>query len=355
MTHRVLNAFFLGSASLLSFVLVTVVASGPDVVELTNEHTDLRLIYEPESTNVLSVVIRDSDRGIVYPPDQVILVVAEEARLALPSGTPFGNQGDPLWVLPQSQDPALLYLGTSADGIPSGTFTGPLEFALKELRGPGRFYLWQAGEAGDLAIRMNTADGISDADVTTPIAGSHEHFNWGFTAPGIYRLTFQASGQPTGEVTNVYGLETVVTFHVHPLPDLTPFEQWQQSHWSPGEPEAIQGPNADPEGDGIVNAMEYALGLNPIALDTGGLPAFTTVTVNGQVYGAVQFTRVKAATDLDYQVVAADSPVGLWQPLFAVSSIEDRGDTEIVLALDDRPQAHGTARFYRLLIRFRVD
>lgn len=47
------------------------------------------------------------------------------------------------------------------------------------------------------------------------------------------------------------------------------FELWQQSVFNTAElldPE-ISGPHADPDGDGLPNLLEYALGLNPLAAD----------------------------------------------------------------------------------------
>jgi hypothetical protein len=86
----------------------------------------------------------------------VVLVVAEAAKTPLPAGTPFGAEGAPLWILPASQDPTLLYLGLSAEpptltgrpGIPSGVFNGNLTFRLKAVDGPGQFILWQNPSPG---------------------------------------------------------------------------------------------------------------------------------------------------------------------------------------------------------------
>jgi surface-anchored protein len=68
---------------------------------------------------------------------------------------------------------------------------------------------------------MNTRDGITDADKTSPLVGSHEHYNWGFSTNGIYKVTFQVSGQLTGS-TNVSSLPTTFIFQVLPLPTNAP-------------------------------------------------------------------------------------------------------------------------------------
>ncbi|HVY72036.1 MAG TPA: choice-of-anchor M domain-containing protein, partial [Verrucomicrobiae bacterium] len=186
----------------------------PVVVDLTNEHVDLRIEYDASGTNHLSIVAGDEDHHIHYATNEVYLVVKESGKLSLPAGTPFGNGGDPLWVIPQSQNPNLLYLGISAEDVPLGVFNGNLGFELTAIDGPGSFFLWQADSTGNLNVRMNTADGISDFDETTPIIPSHEHYNWGFTTNGVYHLTFQASGRRLGEATNVTSLPATFTFHV---------------------------------------------------------------------------------------------------------------------------------------------
>jgi surface-anchored protein len=322
------------------------------MVELTRQHVDLRMVYQPETTNLLALLLHDGDSNRTYHPDEAILVVAEEALFLLPPGTPFGQTGDPLWILPQSQDPDLLYLGTDAGGIPQGVFTGPLNFQLTGIQGPGHFYLWQAGEFGGLTVRMNTSNGITDDDRSSPIAASHEHFNWGFSTSGVYRLTFQLSGQRLGETTNVFSPDTTFTFHVLPLPELTPFELWQQIHWPHGAPDAIQGPAADPDGDGIPNAMEYFLGLNPLTAGRDGVPDFATVLVDGIEHGALRFHRAKAATDVSYEVVASTSLDGSWHPLSDIHELTDYGDTELVVVRDNWPRDAFSARFYQLQIQF---
>lgn len=188
------------------------------IVPLAVEHVDLRVLYNATDTNHLSFVARDEDHGINYATNECVLVVNESAKLILPAGTPFGNEGDPIYVLPQSQNPDLLYLGISTEGIPGGVFSGNLIIRLKSITGPGQFFLWQASSFGDFNVKMNTTDGITDADETTPLIGSHEHYNWGFTATGVYQMTLQISGRRIGDSQDIVSPLTTFTFNVLPLP-----------------------------------------------------------------------------------------------------------------------------------------
>lgn len=184
---------------------------------LLTDHCDLWIRYQPNETNSVSIVLR-SEEDRIFESIEVVLVVAESAQLSLPAGTPFGDEGDPIWVLPQSQDPDLLYLGISAERIAPGVFAGAPNFRLKHVEGPGHFFSWQANEFGGLDVKMNSRDGIQEEDKATPVISSHEHLNWGFTAPGVYRVTFQLDARQVGETTNLVSEPATFTFHVLPLP-----------------------------------------------------------------------------------------------------------------------------------------
>jgi hypothetical protein len=62
-------------------------------------------------------------------------------------------------------------------------------------------------------------------------------------------------------------------------------------------PAALRAFDQDPDGDGITNLMEYALALNPMGADVGGLP---TAQVSG---GNLTLTYYKRRTDVVYEVI----------------------------------------------------
>ena len=320
---------------------------------LTREHTDLRILYEPNGSNVLDLAMRDEDRGASYASNEVILVVKEPARLTLPAGTPFGDGGQPFWILPQTQNVNLLYLGVSAEGIPQGVFGAPLTVSLKRLEGPGYFMAWQATGPGQFNIRINTRDGISAADTFTPIIGSHEHFNWGFSSTGVFSATFQVSGRRLGDSVDLVSRECTFAFHVVPLSPPTNFVAWQRGFWPPGFNPTIAGAGADPDGDGFDNWREYAFRLSPTnANPLSSAPLFAFVEDGGQRFGSLTFTRYTQALDLDYSVEATSSlPVG-WTRLDSVFNIvaDTVGSTEQVTIRDSVPVST-RLRFFRLNLR----
>jgi surface-anchored protein len=341
--------------AILSWAFVWSGAAGADVYHLAEGHADLSILHHQEnSTNILTLAVHQDGPGRTFASDEVVLVAGGGARFELPPGTPFGEAGDPLWILPQSAYPGVLYLGLSTEQVTQGAFQGSLRLSLAELDMPGRlqpdpgasFYVWQAGQLGGLEVFMNSADGITANDTISIPAGAHAHYNWGFNLPGLWHVTFQASGRLTGQSTNVTSHPLTFAFHVLPL---SPFEQWQAAHWPPGTPRSIIGPESDPDEDGVINLLEHAFGMNPKSLDPDGLPTPALVRIDGEQFGALTYQRNKAATDLTFEVVAASSlNAPEWQVLSDVHMIVDNGYSERVTLRDRLPVSHWQQRFYRL-------
>lgn len=323
---------------------------------LTREHTDgLCVLYDAAKSPPLSLVAWQRDAGLDLPTNQVIFVVKTEAKLTLPAGTPFGDTGQPFWILPQSQNPNLLYLGVNSERIPGGVFAAPLTIQLKRLDGPCYFMVWQAVGPGQYNIRINTRDGVGPTDNFMPLLGAHEHFNWGFSTTGDYCATFQVSGQRTGESTNIASRESAFVFHVQPLPPPTNFVTWQKSYWPPGFNQPTTLTNGNPDGDAFDNLREYAFALsatnaNPLT----AAPLFHFVTNNNQRYGALTFTRYLPALDLDYTPESTGQLPGGWQRLTnLVSAVPNTNGLTELLTLRDHQAATNAQRFLRLCLHTR--
>lgn len=342
-----------GNTSITSAAVTLTFSVISPQAQLNNEHVDLRIEYTSTASNVLSIIASDENHGIHYATNEAILVVGAASQTTLPDGTPFGNAGDSLWIAPQSQNPDLLYLGISAEGVPLGVFTGKLNFRLVAFDGPGDFFLWQY--SGGFDLKINTRDGLDESDETTPIIPSHEHYNWGFTTNGVYHLTFQASGLYNG--VTVTSLPATFTFNVLPLPatpSIPPYQAWQNIHWPQGTSAFITGPDADPDGDGIANGLEYALNLNPNATDTAVTPTFSFITNGLNTYGALTFTQVKGDANLVYEPLAkSDLNSSVWDLLTDIVSSVDNGLTETITVRDSIPAALAPTRFYQLRVRFK--
>jgi surface-anchored protein len=132
-----------------------------------------------------------------YAPSGFTVLVPDPS-IARPAGATWDFtgtvSGSPLWFLPQSQDASKPFLGIGSEELDPADWTGSLSITLNSVSGPGQFSVWQNGTFGDPSVRMSTADGISGADQLLLSAGGHAHYNFGFTAPGLYEVTFTASG-----------------------------------------------------------------------------------------------------------------------------------------------------------------
>ena len=123
--------------------------------------------------------------------------------------------------------------------------------------------------------------------------------------------------------------------------------------------EAVAGFAADPDDDGILNLMEYALGGNPMLADTGILP--TIHLTNNQ--SEFVFMRNPGQTDLRMTVQVADDLNGPWTNVAAsaggtafvplipsVSQSEDNGAPERIVTIIEN-----MTLLQRRFIRLRVE
>jgi len=131
---------------------------------------------------------------------------------------------------------------------------------------------------------------------------------------------------------------------------MTPYTLWKTNWFSTAEREAgiITGDTDDPDGDGIENLLEYAMGLNPRLTDTTGLP------IGGvwNRYLTLSYRQNKQATDLLYEVEACSNLLnGLWTthnvPEFLRS---DSNQWWQVTARHDVPVTNAPSRFMRLKV-----
>jgi len=325
------------------------------VTYLTNQHMDFRFAYDAAAsgTNQLNLVLGYDPGPNLVSNHQFYIVGTTNAKKTIPANPNFaflGLAGAPVWILPKTQDPLRPYLGVSAEDISGNDFDGSMRLELVAVEGPGNFFVYDIPGSTPV-VEMMATNGVvsSTANHTDTFVGSHEHLNWAFSTNGLYRITFRAVGSPAGTGTNLIGREVAFAFQLLPL---RPWENWVSTNWLPATSADIAGPAADPDSDQVVNVMEYALGLDPNAQSTNGFPSASLVTTNGQTYGALTFTRVKAALDLVYEPSARTTlTAGAWTVLTNVMTVVDHGTTETVIVRDDEPVGAHAARFLQLRIK----
>ncbi len=160
-------------------------------------HVGVSLTYSTNSA-AWTLASGNAALGIKFAPDQVRWVALPTTLRLVPEDTRFaflGAAGDPVWILPEVQQPHLLWPGFGLQAVPTGVFAGDdVAIRLVGIDGPGDFFLYQLDMLGQPEVSFNTRDGIDTRDVKMLKAGSHVHVNWGFTQPGAYRVSLQATG-----------------------------------------------------------------------------------------------------------------------------------------------------------------
>lgn len=180
-------------------------------------HADVGVNYE---NGAWDLHVHSHDLG-EFEPDEVVLGVDIVGALnTMPAGAQWsflGSAGAPVWILPQNNNPALLFLGLGTEELADGIFVNDqVTLSLVGVNGPGNFALYQTDMFGNPTVLMNSAGGAPNA--ITLHAGSHTHANWAFTAPGTYQVDFSAAGTLVGGGVTSSGPVTY-TFEVAPIPE----------------------------------------------------------------------------------------------------------------------------------------
>jgi surface-anchored protein len=321
--------------------------------ELEAGHADIEVAYEEGE---LELHIHDEDTDMELEPGEVVLAVPEAAESAVPDGANFaflGNVGDPLWILPQTAQSDVLFLGIAAGEVESGVFMNDTTYVeLVSVDGPGNFFVYNTDSFGVPSVGIDSADGITSDDRLTVLAGSHGHVNWTFDAEGDYELAFVVKGTLL-DSTSVESEPTTFNFEVghHDDDEHETFEQWTLDNFgaNPGDEASVDG---NPDLDDLNNVLEFAFGTDPNTPDstelvvtdaqtlTTGTPVLSTLTVGDGVNFTVRFVRrmdaesagltyniqfsrdmsewettdqapIMVATQGDYEVVEVDFPFAM--------------------------------------------
>lgn len=133
------------------------------------------------------------------------------------------------------------------------------------------------------------------------------------------------------------------------------YKGWDRFHFTDeerGDP-SVSGPYADPDGDGRVNWVEYALGCDPRVVDNEGV-AFTWSTVSQTKYAGLSFKRPPYILDVQYELLSTeDLTQGTWTTdnYTISSSTKTSTDQENVSFRETKP-ATADKRFFKLRLTY---
>jgi surface-anchored protein len=183
-----------------------------------------------------------------------------------------------MWLLPKNQNTSVLFLSVGTEELDPADFASPLTWSLVSVTGsgggaaPGFFSVWNVDNFASVVPLMSTASGTSTPNAFTVPAGTHTHFNYGFTAPGLYNVLFTASGTlspalgggaVSGQATYSFGVFDTGSDYVFPTSTPWTYEGQQFSV-------ALVGNEHIDMGTGLAVVPEPSVGLAALVAAAGG-------------------------------------------------------------------------------------
>jgi surface-anchored protein len=173
-------------------------ASGARDVVLNQGHVDV--IGVAFEDGVLDLHVHDEENDVEYAPEEVTIQGLPAAETTIPADPAFGflgDAGDPVWILPQLENPALIFAGLATEEVEPGALVNDEVRVSVAVFGPGEVALYIEDELGLPAeILFDTDD--SAANRFTLAAGNHLHANWAFSEPGIYYWAVVTTAREAG-------------------------------------------------------------------------------------------------------------------------------------------------------------
>ncbi len=222
------------------------------------------------------------------------------------------------------------------------------------------------GSAGALSVNYSTVAGTAGAaDFTTP----NGTLAWANGDAVVKTITVPITTDALTEATETFtvnlgqpllggailGATQSTTVSISDPGALTAYQTWRELKFTPLELESvgISGSFADPDNDGIVNLMEFALNLAPKTSSQVGTPVIGQVNISGSNYLTLTFRRQLAAPELTYTAQTNASLPGTWQndAVLVGSPVANGDGTETVTYRDSVAQTAATRRFMKLQVK----
>lgn len=230
--------------------------------------------------------------------------------------------GEAFWLVPQTQEAGVVFAGFSVCDIAdsasyfesdarvneSGQWTTvtlrQVEYVGKK-PGGGKLAMWSEDFIGaQPTVWMSTANGIDNTDKYFVQSGAHKHPNIGFSALGLYAMTFDLTFYEGPGKSNP-NTSPMVTYYFA----VGTYWEWIARHFDPTNwfLSQVIGETADPDRDGIPNLVEYACDLDPT---TPGHREFSTTLGYGlpaitQSGAGAQFTFPQRLAGTNPQIVTS--------------------------------------------------
>jgi surface-anchored protein len=211
---RTINRVALPAVAVLALAGVSLPADAAPKVNLDQGHVDvIGIAFEDGAFNLH---IHDEEHGVEYAPSEVDLVAKPGSEIAVPNDPQYrflGTPGSRAWVLPQVQDPDLLWPGIGAEEIQPGVFKDDaLKVDVVGVTGPADLSVFTTDAFGTPTVLVDSGNGLPDRINTS--AGGHLHANWAFEAAGTYKVKVKVCGTLAATGKSVSAIATY-TFKVN--------------------------------------------------------------------------------------------------------------------------------------------
>ncbi|UZK53112.1 choice-of-anchor M domain-containing protein [Streptomyces drozdowiczii] len=174
------------------------------------------LAYEDGS---LDIAVHDESgtEEVEYAPEDVTLRALPGARTTIPADSAYaflGTAGKPVWILPEVQNPDLLWAGFGAEELETGILQDDeVDVSFLSVQGPGRLAVYTDDVFGEPeTVLVNSGDGLPDTVEVR--AGEHTHANWAFTKAGTYTVKVKAAAHLAADGSPVSSRTVTYTFEV---------------------------------------------------------------------------------------------------------------------------------------------
>ena len=162
---------------------------------ISSGHVDIGIGYEDKAFDLH--VHQEEPLDQEFAPGEAVFAVGPASAGVSPGGAYVSflvAAGTPVWIRPTAEKEQLPFLGFGTEELTASDWSGNITLSLKAVSGPGTFSIWGTSGFGAPELKMTTADGIASDDRLLLVTGSHGHYNLGFSAPGDYSVTLEASG-----------------------------------------------------------------------------------------------------------------------------------------------------------------
>jgi surface-anchored protein len=188
---------------------------------LSTGHVDIFEVHYNQTVNPaeFALHIHDHATGTHFEPADVLIQVNENTRFNSP-GALSQVLGAEAYILPATMEDGMLYGGVASGG-PTGVFQNnrfSIRMVSAKPENPGNFVLYRFAGGGSLQVGLQAEGGVvTTGEFTVPLNG-HEHWNWGFSAPGIYVFEFRGMGTRAIDLSVLETPTELFTFQVIPEP-----------------------------------------------------------------------------------------------------------------------------------------